>query len=239
MQRVLQCLVCWRSWQINKILCTYKRKEDRKQGGDLQRVQNCAKPLREGLGKMIALLHVSCSAPPALSFRAEVRTVFTSAASLQANSQSYSALHLPLYRQEAADRQTDEVTGSQWSEVWRCCEEMLFEQSDDLVFSRWHLLAVMSTRLQPGMATTPFISRHKDRAISKPLELSTLAFLSPLQRPTRVMKGFWGGAGSDSSKYRALDGEEWGLKEVSHSQWAVIKESGSFFQRREGWGSLN
>lgn len=38
--RVLQCLVCWKSWHINKILWTYKRKErkeETKTGGYLQR----------------------------------------------------------------------------------------------------------------------------------------------------------------------------------------------------------
>lgn len=115
-----------------------------------------------------------------------------------------------------------------------------FVQCDNLVFFiQSHLLAVMSTRLQPGKVTIPFISRHKDMVIPKPLQLSALAFLSPLQRPTGVMKGFWGGGpGVGSSKYRAHDGEEWGLKEVSHSQWAVIKESGSFSSSGKGEAHL-
>ena len=34
------------------------------------------------------------------------------------------------------------------------------------------------------------------------------------------------------------DGKEWGLKEVSHSQWAVIKESSSFFSAGKGEAHL-
>lgn len=98
----------------------YKRKEegkeDRKKGGDLQRVQNCAKFFREGPRKTIALLHESSCPPPALSFKAKVWTGYTSAASLQADSHSCSDSSLPLSRQEAAARR---VTGShRKSVIW-------------------------------------------------------------------------------------------------------------------------
>lgn len=88
------------------------------------------------------------------------------------------------------------------------------------------------------MPTTPSIFRYKGRAISKPLELSTLAFLSPLQRPARVMREFWGGRVVALVNIGRCDGKEWGLKEVSHSQWAVIKESGSFFSTGKGEAPL-
>ena len=54
--RLLQCLVRWRSWQINKILWTYKRKEDRKREESFQECKNCAKLFRAGPRKMIAPL---------------------------------------------------------------------------------------------------------------------------------------------------------------------------------------
>lgn len=75
-------------------------------------------------------------------------------------------------------------TGSYLWCVVSAAMRSFFVQPVDLVF------LAMTSRLQQLMLTTPSIFRHKGRAISKPLELSTLAFLSPLQKACKGNEGF-------------------------------------------------
>lgn len=99
-------------------------------------------------------------------------------------------------------RKLGKATGSGWTWVWHGH----FQMSD--------LMLVSDICQRGGWAT------------SKPL--LQLAFLSLLQR-LQSNEGIQTVVGEDLCKYRLQRRSEWGLKEVSHSQQAVIKESGSFF----------
>lgn len=80
---------------------------------------------------------------------------------------------------------------------------------------------------------------YKGGTISKPQELSTLAFYHCFKRPLRAIRGFRWFGGCLLLNIGPYDDSAWGLREVSHSQQAVIEESSSFFSTREGWGTLN
>lgn len=191
------------------------RREGRKKGGDLQRVQICAKLFREGPRKTIALLQES-SSPPALSFKAN-HVHLCSFPSGQTH--SHSRLHLCFCQ----DRKLRPDRWTKWQEV------------KGLGCTIWWFDALSVT--SPCKDVCNSIFRHKGRARSKPLELSTLAFLSPLQKACEGNEGVLVG-GVALVNIGPCDGKEWGLKEVSRSQQAVIKESGSFFSTGKGEAHL-
>lgn len=75
---------------------------------------------------------------------------------------------------------------------------------------------MISTRLQPGMPATPSMFIHQGRAMSKPLELSTLAFLITSSKTCKGNEWMLrGGAGGGSGKYRAM-------------QWQGVRSEGGF-----------
>lgn len=186
LHRALQCLVCWKGWQINKILWTYKRKEEGKEERREETFKECKSvpsSLEEGQGKRSLFF----KSPHLLLLCHLRRTTFTSAASPAGRPIVIVSFI------SASARPMDKVTGSQWFGVWHC----------HVFYTVWWFDAFQSVT-SPCKDVCNSIFRHKGRARSKPLELSTLAFLSPLQKACESNEGVLMGAAGGSGKYRAL-----------------------------------
>lgn len=174
LHRALQCLVRWKGWQINKILWTYKRKEEGKEERREETFKECKSvpsSLEKGQGKRSLFF----KSPHLLLLCHLRRTTFTSAAS-PAGRPIVIAGFISASVQTGSCGQTDGQSDRK-SKVWGV-------QSDDLMLCQWHLLARMSA--------TPF---SDTRAGQDPNHWNFLHwhFYHLFKRPVRVMRGFWWG----------------------------------------------